>query len=35
LVIDDEVQIRRLLDITLSANGFKVLEAATGKDGLV
>jgi two-component system KDP operon response regulator KdpE len=35
LVIDDEVQIRRLLEITLSANGFKVLEAGTGKDGMI
>jgi two-component system KDP operon response regulator KdpE len=35
LVIDDEVQIRRLLEITLSANGFKVSESATGKDGLI
>jgi len=35
LVIDDEVQIRRLLRITLEANGYKVIEAASGKDGLV
>jgi two-component system KDP operon response regulator KdpE len=35
LVIDDEVQIRRLLEITLSSNGYKVSEAASGKDGLV
>jgi two-component system KDP operon response regulator KdpE len=35
LVIDDEVQIRRLLVITLSSNGFKISEAETGKDGLV
>ena len=35
LVIDDEVQIRRLLEITLSSNGFKISEAATGKEGLV
>lgn len=35
LIIDDEVQIRRLLEITLSANGFRVSEAATGKDGLI
>jgi two-component system KDP operon response regulator KdpE len=35
LVIDDEVQIRRLLEITLSSNGFKISEAETGKDGLV
>ena len=34
LVIDDEVQIRRLLEITLSSNGFKIFEAGTGKDGV-
>ena len=33
LIIDDEVQIRRLLEITLSSNGFKIFEAGTGKDG--
>lgn len=35
LVIDDEIQIRRLLRLTLEANGYKVLEAASGQDGLV
>jgi two-component system KDP operon response regulator KdpE len=35
LVIDDEVQMRRLLRITLEANGYKVIEAANGQDGLV
>ena len=35
LVIDDEVQIRRLLRVTLEANGYRVLEAATGNDGIV
>src|ERR1035438_10417834 len=34
LIIDDEVQIRRLLEITLSANDFKIAEASTGKEGL-
>jgi len=34
LVIDDEVQIRRLLEITLSANGYRISEASTGKEGL-
>jgi two-component system, OmpR family, KDP operon response regulator KdpE len=34
LIIDDEIQIRRLLEITLSANGFNVSEASTGKEGL-
>lgn len=35
LVIDDEKQIRRLLEITLTANGYKVLLSSNGKDGLV
>lgn len=35
LVIDDEVQIRRLLEITLSANGYQILLSANGKEGLV
>ena len=35
LVIDDEFQIRRLLRITLEANGYKVLDAASGREGLV
>lgn len=35
LVIDDELQIRRLLEITLTASGYKVYEAATGKEGLI
>jgi two-component system KDP operon response regulator KdpE len=35
LVIDDEVQIRRLLEITLSSVGYKIAEAGTGKDGLI
>jgi two-component system, OmpR family, KDP operon response regulator KdpE len=35
LIIDDEVQIRRLLVITLSAHGYKITEAATGKEGLI
>jgi two-component system KDP operon response regulator KdpE len=34
LVIDDEPPIRRLLRTSLSANGFQVLEAANGRDGL-
>lgn len=34
LVIDDELQIRRLLDITLSANGYKVIHSPNGKEGL-
>lgn len=34
LIIDDEVQIRRLLEITLSANDYKISEASTGKEGM-
>jgi len=34
LIIDDEAPIRRLLEITLSANNYKITEAATGKEGL-
>lgn len=34
LVIDDEVQIRRFLDISLRAQGYAVAQAATGADGL-
>jgi len=35
LIIDDEVQIRRLLEITLNASGYKVSEAVNAKDGIV
>jgi two-component system, OmpR family, KDP operon response regulator KdpE len=35
LIIDDEVQIRRLLEITLTINGYKISEAASGKDGII
>jgi two-component system KDP operon response regulator KdpE len=34
LVIDDEPQIRRFLDISLRAQGFSVALAATGREGL-
>src|SRR5664279_4669104 len=34
LVIDDELQMRRLLRVCLEANGYRVSEAATGKDGI-
>jgi two-component system KDP operon response regulator KdpE len=34
LIIDDEAQIRKLLTITLQTNGYKILEAGTGKDGI-
>ena len=33
LVIDDEIQIRRLLEINLVANGYRFIEAETAKDG--
>ena len=35
LVVDDEPQIRRLLTVSLEANGYRVLSAASGKEGLV
>lgn len=34
LVIDDEAQIRKFLRISLSAQGYKVVEAGNGRDGL-
>lgn len=35
LIVDDEVQIRRLLEITLAASGYYVTEAATAKEATV
>ena len=35
LIIDDEPQIRKLLQITLQSNQYLVKEATTGKDGLI
>lgn len=35
LVIDDEPQIRRLLSLTLEANGFRVVVASGGGEGLL
>jgi len=35
LVVEDEPQIRRLLQITLESNGFRVAQAATGEEGLL
>ncbi len=35
LIIDDEPQIRKLLQINLESNHFKVIQAATGKEGLI
>jgi two-component system, OmpR family, KDP operon response regulator KdpE len=34
LVVDDELQIRRLLRACLEGNGYRVLEAATGQDAI-
>ena len=34
LIIEDEPQIRKLLEINLQNNGFKVIQATTGKEGL-
>lgn len=35
LIIDDEPQIRKLLEITLESNDYKVIQAETGKQGLL
>ena len=35
LIIDDEIQIRRLLRISLEANKFKVFDSGTGHEGMV
>jgi len=34
LLIEDEIQIRRLLRVFLERNGYEVLEAPTGQDGI-
>lgn len=34
LIIDDEAQIRKLLEITLENNGYKVTSATCGKEGI-
>lgn len=34
LIIDDEPQIRKLLEITLESNNYKVVQASTGKEGI-
>jgi two-component system KDP operon response regulator KdpE len=34
LVVDDESQIRRLLRVCLESNGYRVVEAATGQEGI-
>jgi two-component system KDP operon response regulator KdpE len=33
LIIDDEAQIRKLLEITLESNGYQVIQAVTAKEG--
>lgn len=35
LIIDDEPQIRKLLEITLQSNDYRVNEASTAKEGLI
>lgn len=35
LIIDDEPQIRKLLEINLESNDYKVWQAATGKEGII
>ncbi|HET9430375.1 MAG TPA: response regulator, partial [Chitinophagaceae bacterium] len=35
LIIDDEPQIRKLLEITLQSNGYVVKEAISAKEGLI
>lgn len=35
IIIDDESQIRKILSITLEADGYKVIEASKGKDGII
>lgn len=35
LLVEDEQQIRRFLRVTLSSNGYKLIEAAAGQEGLM
>lgn len=35
LIIDDEPQIQKLLEINLESNGYKVLQAVTGQEGII
>lgn len=35
LIIDDEAPIRKLLEISLESNGFKVHQASNGKEGII
>ena len=34
LIIDDELQMRRLLEITLETNGYNIIEGVNGKEGI-
>lgn len=34
MIIDDEIQMRRLLEITLQSNGYDTIEAVNGKEGI-
>ncbi|MFD2433325.1 hypothetical protein ACFSO9_07025 [Mesonia maritima] len=35
LVIEDEAQIRKLLQINLESNGYQVKQAPTGEEGII
>lgn len=35
LIVDDEPQIRKLLQINLEANGYKVIQAVNGREALL
>lgn len=35
LIIDDEAPIRKLLEISLESNGYKVMQATNGKEGII
>lgn len=35
VIIDDEVQIRKILSIALESSGYKIVESETAKDGIV
>lgn len=35
LIIDDEAQIRKLLQITLESNDYRVIQASTAKEGMI
>lgn len=35
LIIDDEAPIRKLLEISLESNGYKVIQATNGKEGIM